>query len=191
MFAYVFGNELLLGLILLGLIFPLFVNSTVQLMPVYAVEILHVDARGLGILMSSVGIGAVLGSLSLASLSNFSKKGISLVIVAILAGISIIALGNSNVLLISMGILLFMGIFNISGRVLIQTLLQLNTNDLFRGRILSLYVMQQGFVTVGTLLAGGLAQILNVGIAMIIMGIMSVVVVLLVLAFFKSLISIK
>ena len=191
MFAYVFGNELLLGLILLGLIFPLFVNSTVQLMPVYAVEILHVDARGLGILMSSVGIGAVLGSLSLASLSDFSKKGISLVIVAILAGISIIALGNSNVLLISMGILLFMGIFNISGRVLIQTLLQLNTNDLFRGRILSLYVMQQGFVTVGTLLAGGLAQILNVGIAMIIMGIMSVVVVLLVLAFFKSLISIK
>ena len=111
--------------------------------------------------------------------------------VAILVGISIIALGNSNVLLISIGILLFMGIFNISGRVLIQTLLQLNTSDLFRGRILSLYVMQQGFVTVGTLLAGGIAQILNVGIAMIIMGIMTVIVVLSVLAFFRSLISTK
>ena len=189
MFGYVLGNELLLALILLGLIFPLFVSSTVQLMPVYAVDVLNVDARGLGILLSSLGVGAVIGSLSLASLSNFSKKGISLVMVAILAGISMIALGNSNVLLISIVILLFMGIFNISGRVLIQTLLQLNTNDLFRGRILSLYVMQQGFVTVGTLLAGGLAQTLNVGIAMIIMGIMTVLVVLAVLAVFRSLIS--
>lgn len=188
MVQYVMSSQVLIALVLIGLVFPLFVMSTIQLMPVFAADVLGVDARGLGILMSAVGVGALVGSLSLASLSNFSRKGSALVTVSILVGIGICVLGTSKGFLFATGILLFIGICNIVGRVLIQTLLQLHTSDLFRGRILALYVMQQGFTTIGTLFAGALAEVLDVGTAMIVIGIMTVIVVLLVLAFFRTLI---
>ena len=188
MAQYVMGSQVLIALVLIGLVFPLFVMSTIQLMPVFAADVLGVDARGLGILMSAVGVGALVGSLSLASLSNFSRKGSALVTVSILVGIGIVVLGTSKGFLFAIGILLFIGICNIVGRVLIQTLLQLHTTDLFRGRILALYVMQQGFTTIGTLFAGALAEVLDVGTAIIVIGIMTVVVVLLVVLFFRTLI---
>ena len=188
MSKYVLDNQFLTSLVLIGLVFPLFVMSTIQLMPVFAADVLAVDARGLGILMSTVGVGALIGSLSLASLSNFSRKGTTLVIFSVLVGIGIFVLGTAKGFLFSASILLFIGICNIVGRVLIQTLLQLHTSDLFRGRILSLYVMQQGFTTIGTLFAGALAEILDVGTAMMVIGIMTVVTVLLVVTFFRILI---
>ena len=126
--------------------------------------------------------------MSLASLINFSRKGSALVTVSILVGIGIFVLGTSKGFLFATGVLLFIGICNIVGRVLIQTLLQLHTSDLFRGRILALYVMQQGFTTIGTLFAGALAEVLDVGTAIMVIGIMTVVVVLLVIAFFRTLI---
>lgn len=188
MSKYVLDNQFLISLVLIGLVFPLFVMSTIQLLPVFAADVLAVDARGLGILMSTIGVGALIGSLSLASLSNFSRKGATLVIVSVLVGIGIFVLGTSKGFLFAAGILLFIGICNIVGRVLIQTLLQLHTSDLFRGRILALYVMQQSFTTIGTLFAGALAEILDVGTAIMVIGIMTVVTVLLVVTFFRILI---
>ena len=48
--------------------------------------------------------------------------------------------------------------------------------------------MQQGFTTIGTLFAGALAEVLDVGTAIMVIGIMTVVVGLLVIAFFRTLI---
>ena len=69
------NNRIVLALIALVGITSLFGISYIILMPVFAGEVLKAGANGLGILMSSTGIGALIAALVLARLGDFKAKG--------------------------------------------------------------------------------------------------------------------
>ena len=129
------------------------------LLPVFAVEILHGDARTLGFLMSATGVGALSGALFLAA--RESVRGLSKVITAcaLLFGASLIVFGLSRVLWLSLAALAIAGFGMMVLMAASNTFLQTVADDDKRGRIVSMYTMSYiGLAPFGSLLAGALAQ---------------------------------
>ena len=158
-FAYGFGFlpiRLVLNLVAAAALFG--VPFTV-LLPVFAVEILHGDARTLGFLMSATGVGALSGALFLAA--RESVRGLSKVITAcaLLFGASLIVFGLSRVLWLSLVALAIAGFGMMVLMAASNTFLQTVADDDKRGRIVSMYTMSYiGLAPFGSLLAGAFAQ---------------------------------
>ena len=87
---YARSDSKIMSLLLLALVPLIFAHPYQALLPVFAKDILGVGSDGLGFLMGAVGVGAVTGTLALASLSNFRSRGVLMVRVigAIGAGVS-------------------------------------------------------------------------------------------------------
>ncbi len=129
------------------------------LLPVFAVEILHGDARTLGFLMSATGVGALSGALFLAA--RESVRGLSKVITvcAVLFGASLVVFGLSRLLWLSLISLAFAGFGMMVLMAASNTFLQTVVDDDKRGRIVSMYTMAYiGLAPFGSLMAGAVAQ---------------------------------
>ena len=72
---FIKNNRLILILVTMIGIVSLFGVAYVMLMPIFANDILKVGVQGLGVLMSSTGLGALLAALTLARLGDFKYKG--------------------------------------------------------------------------------------------------------------------
>jgi MFS family permease len=79
------------------------------LMPVIATSVLHGGAHTLGFLMGSSGLGALFGTLYLASRTSVLGLGRVIAIAAAGFGLSLVAFALSHRTLVSMGVLLFCG----------------------------------------------------------------------------------
>ena len=86
--AYAIGDRTLRGLITVVLIAVVFGSAYWPLLAAWAREVLDVGADGLGILNSATGVGALAGSLMLASLTGFKRKGLLLLVVCVGWGIA-------------------------------------------------------------------------------------------------------
>ena len=75
-FSYAAGNPVLMALIVMAFIPSLFGMSYHALLPAWAREALDVQSNGMGMLMMVVGMGALVGTLVLASLRDLKRKGL-------------------------------------------------------------------------------------------------------------------
>ena len=146
------------------------------LLPVFAVEVLHGDARTLGLLMSATGVGALSGALYLAA--RESVRGLSKVVTtcATLFGASLVFFGFSRVLWMSMLSLATAGFGMMVLMAASNTFLQTVADDDKRGRIVSMYTMSYiGLAPFGSLLAGALAQRITAPYTIALGGIVTIV----------------
>jgi MFS family permease len=150
----------------------LFGTSYVILMPVFANEILGTGLKGLGLLMSAAGSGALIGALLLARLGDFQKKGQFLLVSSFVFSLSLIIFSLSKAYLLSFFALVIVGGSAVASIAVINTILQTTVEDRFRGRLMSLFMLTfAGFTPFGNLAAGYLAQELGVSFAVAINGI--------------------
>ncbi|MCL4535935.1 MAG: MFS transporter [Bacteroidetes bacterium] len=157
-FQYLWSNRLILWLMCLGLA-PVFLGMPyVSLMPIFALDVLNVGAFGQGILLTCVGLGALLGALAIASIGNFRRKGMLLLGGAILFGITLMGFSFSTRMALSMALLFGSGLFNSSYTSQDQTIIQTLTPGPLRGRVLGIYMLNRGLMPLGSLLAGALAS---------------------------------
>jgi predicted MFS family arabinose efflux permease len=125
------------------------------LMPVFAREILHGGPKALGILMSSVGIGAIIGAFILAG--RESPKGLGRLVgrATGLFGLALVLFALSDWFMLSMIILALAGFGMVTALAGTNTLLQTLTTDAMRGRVMSLHgIMFMGMSPFGAFLAG-------------------------------------
>lgn len=144
-------------LLLLGLV-SLTGMPYVTLMPIFAEEILHGGASGLGLLMGATGIGAMCGALMLASRSGV--RGLERWIAAASTGfgISLIAFSLSRSFWLSAALLVPVGLTMMVQMAASNTLLQVMAPDRLRGRVMAVYSMMfMGMVPFGALISGALA----------------------------------
>jgi MFS family permease len=145
-------------LLLLGLVSLVAMPYTV-LMPIFADQILHSGARGLGILMGASGVGALIGALALAARRELRGLGRWVALAMGGFGLSLIGFAFSRSFWLSTALLVPVG-----GCMMIQmsasnTLIQAMVPDALRGRVMSIYSMMfMGLAPVGALLAGTLAS---------------------------------
>ena len=141
-----------------------------SLMPIFAKDILHQGAGGFGVLLSAAGVGAVIGTLSIASLGNMERKGIFMLGAVFTLGICLMLFSFSRSFPLSLVMLVLLGAVQMSYMTMNQTILQLSTPDEFRGRVMGIYMLNQGLLPLGSLLAGTMADFLGAPTAVFIMG---------------------
>ncbi len=132
-----------------------------RLLPVFSEDILKVGAKGLGVLLSVSGVGAIAGSLILASLPN-KKRGLMLILSGLIMGIALIGFSFSNSWYLSLGLIAFIG-FGQAGRMTLgNTLLQYYVEDEYRGRVMAIYMMEFGMASFSAFAAGLLAESIGI-----------------------------
>ncbi|MGH7728557.1 MAG: MFS transporter [Vulcanimicrobiaceae bacterium] len=174
--AYIAADPVLRAVVTLLVCTCLFARSYSQLMPAYAAHVVHVDARGLGALLSAVGIGAIFGSLLTALIGERRRGGIWFASAVVLA-LGVVALGAIHSFALALAVLVAIGLavlsFVGSSNVLMQTL----SPDDMRGRVISVFTMiVLGLVPTGTLLIGSLASVIGLERAYLVGGSLSAVV---------------
>jgi len=155
---YVKGNSVILILLLIGFIPILTAMPYQMLMPVFARTVFKAGETGLGFLMSAVGIGALCGSLIVASLGNFNRKGLIQFLAGGVFGLFLIAFGLSGSLRPAFVFLLFVGGGSSMFMTLTNTLIMTNTPEELVGRVMSISMMTFGMMPLGTLPAGAFAE---------------------------------
>jgi hypothetical protein len=133
-FRYIWHEKLVLGAISLDL-FAVLLGGATALLPVYARDILNVDASGLGMLRASQAVGAIAVSLYLATRSIRDHAGLLMLLFVGLFGAATIVFGLSSLLWLSIAALLVMGGADMVSVYVRQTLVQLWTPDHVRGRV--------------------------------------------------------
>lgn len=131
---FVFGHPLLLPALTLDMVAVLFGGVT-ALLPIYAAQILHIGATGLGLLRASPALGAALMSLGLTRLNFREKTGRWFFTSVAGYGFSILVFAVSQNYWLSGLALAFSGAFDSVSMVIRSTIVQLSSPDSMRGRI--------------------------------------------------------
>lgn len=157
----------LIGLILgLLLVVSLFVLNFNVLVPLVARDVLHEGARGFGLLMASLGLGAVAGALALAAMTRTRPPLALIVTAALVTAGGLLGLSAVRHFWVAAAALAVMGFGQIFFMASCNTTVQVTAPDHLRGRVMSLYAMVfVGVHPFGALLAGGLAEKWGVGAA--------------------------
>jgi len=158
-FQYVRSTQpIRLLLLLLGLVSLVGMPYAV-LMPIFADRILHRGANGLGILMGSTGVGALVGALTLAFKRGLKGLGSWVLLSSAGFGASLILFGISKNFWLSVALLVPVGYCMMVQMASSNTLIQSMVPDRLRGRVMSVYSMMfMGMAPIGALAAGVVAH---------------------------------
>ena len=131
---YVRHNRLVFGAISLDL-FAVLLGGATAMLPVYARDILHVGAEGLGNLRAAPAIGAALTALWFSARPLSSNVGVKMLAAVGVFGAATIAFGLSRLMLLSLACLAILGAADMFSVYVRQSLIQLYTPDAMRGRV--------------------------------------------------------
>jgi MFS family permease len=156
---YVFTHKIIRTIVILVGIISIFGLSFATLIPAWAVKVLHGDATTNGFLQSARGFGALASALFIASLGRFTFKGKLLTAGSVIFPVLLIVFSFISWLPASLLILLGLGASLILVFNLANALIQILVTDELRGRTMGVYTFTFfGFMPVGSLLMGTLAE---------------------------------
>jgi MFS family permease len=149
-----------------------FFASATLLLPIFAQEVLHVDARGYGFLAAAPAVGSVVTALVMARIGHFRRQGRLVVVSVAIFGLATAAFGISRVFWFSLVMLAVTGAADTVSTVLRQTIRQLRTPNYLRGRMTSINMMFfMGGPQLGELEAGTVAAIIGAPLSVVTGGI--------------------
>jgi len=163
---------LLLPIAVIGLASTFGMNFGVMI-PALADQVLRTDALGFGILMAATGVG----SLAAALLIAFSGRSRPMVIGvgAIGLGIGLLAAGATTSYALALAAMALVGFGAIGMAATANTTIQLNVEDAYRGRVMSVYTtVFAGSSPIGGLFAGSLASTYSVSTSLLVAGVLCV-----------------
>jgi MFS family permease len=156
---FVKGHRDIRTLVVLTAVFSSFGMIYLPLMPVFARDVFHSGAREYGVMMTCVGIGAVVGGLTLATVSKTHHKGVILILGTCGIGLLSVALSLVRDVRLALPLIALIGFCQTSITSLMNTLIQTIAPEHLRGRALSVYMLAfNGMFPLGCLLGGAIAQ---------------------------------
>ncbi|MBM2832417.1 MAG: major facilitator superfamily 1 [Dehalococcoidia bacterium] len=167
---YVWKNSIFSSIIGMVLVNSVFGMSFVYLMPVFAGDILKVDSRGYGLLMTFMGVGTLSGVLLGAMLGSFKKKYVLLLGGSGLYGLLLIVLAFSQDYSGAAIAIALAGFTQHLYMLTAQTIIQYLVPDGVRGRVMAIYSLVWALGPMGSLQAGAVATYLGVPVAIAIGG---------------------
>jgi MFS family permease len=131
---FIWRRKPVLGAISLDL-FAVLLGGAVALLPIYAKDILHTGAWGMGLLRSAPAVGALLTSIWLTRQPIERHVGRTLLVAVAAFGLCMVVFGISRSFTVSLIALAISGGADMVNVVIRQTLVQLETPDDMRGRV--------------------------------------------------------
>ena len=133
-FNYVWRNKVVLGAVSIDLVAVLF-GGVMGLLPIYAADILHVGADGLGVMRAMPGVGSLIMGLALTRIAAPSRMGPALFMALAVFGASIVVFSLSQWFWLSLLALVIYGASDMVSVYIRLTLVQIATPDAMRGRV--------------------------------------------------------
>ena len=172
---FVVKSPMILSTMLLDFLATFFSSAT-SLLPIFATEILHVGAQGLGILYGAESIGALVAGTIVSFLGNLKKQGAILLGAVAAYGVATTLYGMSNIFGLSFVLLALVGAADTVSTILRNTIRQLSTPDHLRGRMTSVtMIFFQGGPQLGNFEAGIVAALFGAPFSVISGGIATVI----------------
>jgi MFS family permease len=170
-FSYVYSLRPMRYIILLLALVSIMGMPYQVLMPVFAKDVLHGGPHTLGFLMGASGLGALIGTVYLASRSSVIGLGRTIAVSTGIFGMGLIAFSLSSALRYSLPLVMLAGFGMMVQMASSNTVLQTIVDDDKRGRVMSFYTMAfMGMAPFGSLLAGATANVLGGPITLLIGG---------------------
>ena len=172
---YVAKHPPVLGLIVLSIIPFLFGMPLNTLLPAFNEQVMGGGPDNLGFLVSAMGLGAIVGSLMMATMGGLLSKGLWLIGSCLVWGALTAAFGLSEahglifVLIAAIG---WVSSWNMS---LNRGMLQMQVDNQMRGRIMSIDMMSHGLMPIGVFPISLVAEYYGVGNALVVSGLALVV----------------
>ena len=161
-FAYVVKDPIARVLVVLGIIPPLLlIPSLMSLMPIFAKDIYRSGPTGLGFLLSSIGVGGVVGALFAASLGSFDRRGLLQLASLFGFSLSVLAFSFTGSMHAAVPLLLVAGFCEMIYMSTNQAVLQLSVPDQMRGRVTSILMLNMALMPVGGMVAGASADLIG------------------------------
>ncbi len=181
-FKYVANNRAILLCLIFGLFPMLLALPIISFLVVFTESVWGVSETALGVMMGSVGVGGIIGSLLVARLGDTMKRARVMMYAAIVFAIFLSGFSISPYYLLALPLLLASNIFANMSQTLNQTLVQLLADNEVRGRMSSLMMLTVGLTPLGVLPVAYFAEIYGIANTMFVACIMLVLVVI---AFFS------
>jgi MFS family permease len=164
---YARRHPLIRALLFLCLVLSLFGFPYIVLMPALARDVLHLGPEGFTQLFSSVGLGAVLGGLTLATAGDIKHKGPLVAICASAFGALVVVLANTQSFVAAASVLAVAGFAMITCIAALNTLIQTSVTDAMRGRVMSMLTVSLfGLPTLGAWLLGSVGDRVGIPVAL-------------------------
>ena len=177
---YILRSPIVLVLLVIGLATTLLAMPVRFLMPVLVVSIYKLGPDSLGLLLSVMGVGSLAGTLFIAWVGRW-QRGSLLIAGTFASGLAMVLLAIFPFYAVAAGIMLLLGLGDAGRRALNQALIMEEVEDRYRGRVMSVFMMNYGLMPVGVLPMGLVADALGGQAAVGILGALLLVVAAIVL----------
>lgn len=147
--------------ILIVIVAALFMIPFSTLLPIFARDLLHVGAKGQGLLLTSMGVGALCSSLLIASIGDRMPRGILMLSGVTLYGVLVVIFAASPWFSLSMLLMAVIGLCHVSSHALVQTVIQTYSPPEFRGRTIAIFHMTHVLLLLGGILVGALSALVG------------------------------
>lgn len=172
-FQYILQAPVILSSIAAAYILSIFVGTYQRFLPVFAKEILNVGPEGLGILMAAPGLGAVASMLLVVTAGEQWKRETMLWVTTALTPVFLILFCLSHTFWLSVVLLALVGGGQIAFRTVSRVIIQIDVPHALLGRVISVFVMDQGMRSVGSLVMGIFASLFGADLGLALTSVVS------------------
>ncbi|MBI4493864.1 MAG: MFS transporter [Chloroflexi bacterium] len=155
---YIRSSPALVALLGLAFITLFFGMPYLQLMPVFSERVFNVGAAGLGVLMAASGVGALAGSIMVATLASFSRPAMLQLWLGVSFGLTLVGFALAPSFPLAVVLLPLVGFSSAAYSALNNTLVMGNTEPRLYGRVMSVYLLTFAVMPFGALPMAWLAD---------------------------------
>ena len=178
--VYIRGNSMVMVLLIMGLATTLLASPFRMLLPVFVVDIYNRGPDSMGLLVAIMGGGSLVGSLAIAALGNW-RRGMLLLVGTFVSGAALLLIASFPFYYAAAVIMLLVGLGDAGRRTINMGLIMEVVEDQYRGRVMSVFMMNFGLMPLGVLPAGMIADALGGQMAIGLLGILLILVTLVIL----------
>ncbi|HUG16662.1 MAG TPA: MFS transporter [Thermomicrobiales bacterium] len=161
-FLYIWARPSLFALMTLAYV-PILIGMPFQsLLPIFQQEVLRVNERALGFMFTSIGVGAIIGSIVVAAMAESPHKARVQIGCGVVFGFFLLAFALSRDYWLSIVLLLLVGFFSTGYLTLNRMLVGMQTERAMYGRVMAIYGMTWSVMPIALLPYGALVDVFGV-----------------------------
>ena len=174
-FRYVWHEPVILISIGAAFILSIFVGTYHRFLPVFAKEVLNVGPGGLGLLMAAQGFGGIVALSFLTPMLEKWNKETLIFVAATSTPVFLILFSLSNSLFFSMVLLTLVGATGVAYRTISRVIIQMRVPYGFLGRVMSVFQMDHGMRSVGSIAIGTLISLFGIALGLALTSVVSLI----------------
>src|SRR6266545_392925 len=159
------ANQVVVGVLLISACMNILVFPYQQLLPVFARDVLGVDAIGLGVLGAASGIGSLAGAAAIASSGRVPRSGLFFWVGSCLMSLAVAGFALSGSFPLALALIALSGLAQSAFASLQSTIVLSSASDHLRGRAMGALTLAIGSAPLGTLEIGAATLLVGAPIA--------------------------